>query len=125
MTDIDGIWRADPVKAQGPHRYADFFRDLPLLPDGQAVYLDAEQRDRLGLHCEAVGLRKVAPQAVKYWPPPRGDHMPGNTGLWVPAHLEDPVEMRTPDPAMMTPHEREHLRAELARFEAADHPEGD
>lgn len=123
MTDLDGIWRADPSGLLKPHRFAYIFQDVPLLPDGQAIYLDAEQRNRLALHCEATGLRKTAPAAVKYWAPPRGDHMPGNTGQWVPVSLEDPVEMTTPDPADMTPHEREHLRAQLARFDAADHPE--
>lgn len=121
MTDLPAIWRADPTPGR-QHRFADFFRDVPLLPDGQAVYLDSDQRNRLATHAEACGLRKVAPAAVKFWPPPRGSHMPGNTGVWVPVTIEDPIEMQLPDPASMTPHEREHLRAELARFDAADHP---
>ncbi|MFT3662001.1 MAG: DUF2744 domain-containing protein [Gordonia sp. (in: high G+C Gram-positive bacteria)] len=121
---VDGIWRADPPLGSSTlHRFADFFRDIPILPDGQAIYLDAQQRDRLARHAEAVGLRKTAPQAVKWWPPPRGHHQPGNSGLWVPVDTEDPVEMRTPDPSLMTPHEREHLRTELAAYYATDHPE--
>ncbi|WP_336791763.1 phage gene 29 protein family protein [Gordonia malaquae] len=122
MDHLEGVWRADPGRSTEPHRFADFFRDVPLLPDGQAIYLDAAQRNRLAIHCEAVGLRKTAPQQIKYWPPPRGQHMPGNCGLWVPVDVEDPVELGTPDPALMTAHEREHLRAQLAAFDAADHP---
>lgn len=122
MDPVDGVWRAEPSGAASRHRFADFFRDVPILPDGQPLYFDADQRDRLGRHAEACGLRKTAPQAIKWWPPPRGHHMPGNSGMWVPVDTEDPVELSTPDPSLMTPHEREQLRAELARFERVDHP---
>lgn len=125
---FDGIWRADdptPLAVPGarrPHRFAEFFYDPPILEHGDSLYLTADQRDRLGRHCEAVGLLKAAPRAVKYWPPPRGQHQPGNTGFWVPVDTPDPPEVTTPDPAQMTAEEREFFRNELAKFDEQDHP---
>lgn len=125
-TDLSGYWRADPPQAYGPrelHRFAEFFRDPPILPNGQALHFDDEMRDRLARHVEACGLRKTAPRQVKWWPPPRGHHQAGNTGLWVPIGTPDPPEATTPDPAHMTAEEREFLRDQLAAFDEQDHPE--
>ncbi|WLP91312.1 DUF2744 domain-containing protein [Gordonia sp. NB41Y] len=116
-------WRANPPAGVTEiHRFAEFFRDVPILPHGQALHLDDDQRDRLARHAEACGLRKTAPRAVKWWPPPRGHHQAGNTGLWVPIDTPDPPEVTTPDPAQMTAEEREFLRDQLAAFDATDHP---
>lgn len=124
-TDPSGYWRADPPAGmlREPHRFAEFFRDVPILDGGQALFLDDEQRDRLARHADACGLRKTAPQQIKYWPPRRGHQQPGNTGFWVPINTPDPPEMTTPDPARMTAEEREYFRTELARFDELDHPE--
>ena len=117
------VWRGpSAADLQGPHRFAEFFRDMPILDGGNALYLDDAQRDRLGCHAEACGLRKTAPRQIKYWPSPRGQSGWGNAGLWVPADTPDPPELATPDPAAMTPAERQVLRAQLAAF---DDDEGD
>ncbi|MFT4128089.1 MAG: DUF2744 domain-containing protein [Gordonia sp. (in: high G+C Gram-positive bacteria)] len=123
-TGTGGYWRADPTPGRKqPHRFAEFFQDPPILPHGQPLHFDDDMRDRLGIHAEACGLRKTAPRQVKFWPPPRGHHQPGNTGLWVPIDVPDPPEVTTPDPARMTAEEREFLRAQLAAFDDQDHPE--
>ncbi|MFF0706979.1 phage gene 29 protein family protein [Gordonia sputi] len=121
----DSIWRADPpAGVSGPmHRFSEFFRDVPILAGGQALFFDDDQRNRLGRHVEACGLRKTAPRQIKYWAPPRGQQQAGNTGQWVPIHLPDPPEVTTPDPARMTAEEREFFRAQLDAYEALDHPE--
>lgn len=104
-----------------PHRFADLLRDPPILAQGQPLYLDESQRNRLGHFLELSGFRKTQPRAIKWWPPPRGHYAPGNTGFYVPVDTPDPVEVKLPDPAHMTPHEREFMRGQLARFN--DHPE--
>ncbi|QBI97711.1 minor tail protein [Gordonia phage Dogfish] len=124
---LSEIWRADqpPMTTPGTrqlHRFAEFFYDIPILEHGQPLHLTADSRDRLGRHCEAVGLLKAAPQQIKYWPPPRGHHQPGNTGFWVPINTPDPPEMTTPDPALMTAEERDFWRNELKRYEPQDYP---
>ena len=100
-----------------PHRFAQFFRDIPILDDGQPLQLLEQQRNRAGFFLEAAGFGKVRESAIKWWPPPRGHQQIGNAGIWVPADTPDPPEVKLPDPEIMTAPERQWMREQLAKYD--------
>lgn len=100
-----------------PHRFAPFFQDMPILQDGQPLQLDEHQRQRAGHFLELCGFGKVRESTLKRWPPPRGKHMLGNAGFWVPVDTPDPLELKLPHPEDLTPDERQEYRTWLDQFD--------
>lgn len=101
----------------GPHRFAPLLRDMPILQDGQPVSLDEHTRHRAGHFLELVGFRRTEQALIKWWPPPRGQEVLGNAGLWVPFDAPDPLEVKLPLPEDLTPEERQTYRDWLDEFD--------